>query len=69
MRTKIEIDDDLIREAQAASGLSTKREVVEHGLRLVVRKRAMDELRALRGQVEFWPGYDPEEGDEPPDFE
>ncbi|HXU24403.1 MAG TPA: type II toxin-antitoxin system VapB family antitoxin [Tepidiformaceae bacterium] len=69
MRTTIEIDDDLLRDAQAASGLGTKRAVVEEGLRLVVRKRAMDELRGLRGKIEFWDGYDPEEGDEPRDFE
>ena len=66
MRTNIEIDDQLMRAAQAACGLVTKRAVVEEGLRLLVRARAMDELRSLRGKVEFWEGYDPEAGDEAP---
>jgi Arc/MetJ family transcription regulator len=43
MRTNIEIDDDLLAAAMAATGLPTKRATVEEGLRLVVR---------LRGQVE-----------------
>ena len=43
MRTNIEIDDDLLATAMAATGLPTKRATVEEGLRLLVR---------LRGQVE-----------------
>ncbi len=43
MRTNIEIDDDLLAAAMAATGLPTKRATVEEGLRLLVR---------LRGQVE-----------------
>jgi Arc/MetJ family transcription regulator len=43
MRTNIEIDDDLLAAAMAATGLPTKRATVEEGLRLVVR---------LHGQVE-----------------
>lgn len=43
MRTNIDIDDTLMAEAMAATGLPTKRAVVEEGLRLLVR---------LRGQVE-----------------
>lgn len=34
---KIEIDDDLLAAAMAASGLPTKRATVEEGLRLLVR--------------------------------
>jgi len=30
------------------------------------RVRAMDELRSLRGKVEFWEGYDPKAGDDAP---
>ena len=33
MRTNIVIDDKLMRDALRATGLKTKREAVEHGLR------------------------------------
>ncbi len=51
MRTNIEIDDELLSQAMAAAGLSTKRATVEEGLRLLVRvgqqARALAELRGL----------------------
>ena len=40
MRTNIDIDDDLMREAMRASGARTKRAVVERGLRLLVEIEA-----------------------------
>ena len=46
MRTNIEIDDELLAQALAASGLSTKRAAVEEGLRLLLRVR--EQARALR---------------------
>lgn len=58
MRTNIEIEDTLMEEALALTGLPTKKAVVEAALRLLVRNRAVEELRALRGQVEFWEDYD-----------
>ena len=39
MRTNIDIDDDLMREAMQASGDTTKRAVVERGLRLLIDTR------------------------------
>ncbi|WIM11281.1 type II toxin-antitoxin system VapB family antitoxin [Enhydrobacter sp.] len=51
MRTNIEIDDRLLSQAMAATGLSTKRATVEEGLRLLVRlrrqARALAELEGL----------------------
>jgi Arc/MetJ family transcription regulator len=38
MRTNIEIDDELLAEAMAASGLSTKKATVEEALRTLVRR-------------------------------
>lgn len=38
VRTNIEIDDDLLAEAMAAAGLSTKRATVEEALRTLVRQ-------------------------------
>tara|TARA_R100001509_G_scaffold148104_5_gene105746 strand:+ start:5071 stop:5301 length:231 start_codon:yes stop_codon:yes gene_type:complete len=55
MRTNIVIDDQLMAEALKASGLQTKKEVVEQGLRLLVRLGQQQELRKLRGKV-AWEG-------------
>jgi antitoxin ParD1/3/4 len=51
MRTNIEIDDILMAEAMATSGLSTKRETVEAGLRLLARRKRQAGARALFDQV------------------
>jgi Arc/MetJ family transcription regulator len=37
MRTNIDIDDELMRKAIAATGLRTKKAAVEEGLKLLVR--------------------------------
>lgn len=55
MRTNIEIDDDLMRQAMRASGARTKRAAVEHALRLLVKTRAQAGIRRLRGKVR-WQG-------------
>jgi len=53
MRTNIVIDDDLMRAALRASGLKTKREVVEEALRTVVRLSKQAQIRRLRGKVNW----------------
>lgn len=55
MRTNIDIDDRLMSDALKAGKFRTKREAVEEGLRLVVTMRAQDELRQLRGKID-WQG-------------
>ncbi len=55
MRTNIVIDDDLMRQALVATGLKTKREVVEEGLRVLVRAENRAGILALRGTV-TWDG-------------
>jgi Arc/MetJ family transcription regulator len=55
MRTNIEIDDKLMRQAMRASGERTKRAVVERGLRMLVDTQAQGGLRRLRGKV-HWQG-------------
>jgi Arc/MetJ family transcription regulator len=55
MRTNIEIDDGLMREAMRTSGKRTKRATVEAGLRLLVQTRAQAKVRRLRGKVR-WEG-------------
>lgn len=55
MRTNIEIDDAIMREAQRLTGLTTKRETVDLALReLVARNRRLGILD-LRGKVR-WEG-------------
>jgi Arc/MetJ family transcription regulator len=55
VRTNIDIDDTLMREAMRASGERTKRAVVEHGLRLIVETRGQAGIHRLRGKVN-WTG-------------
>jgi Arc/MetJ family transcription regulator len=55
MRTNIVIDDKLIREAMKATGLATKKAVVEAGLRLLIKVKAQTGIRRLRGKV-VWEG-------------
>ena len=55
MRTNIVIDDTLLRDALAASGLPSKRAVVEAGLRSLVSLHRQAGVRRLRGRVK-WTG-------------
>ncbi len=55
MRTNIEIDDTLMKEALRATGAKTKREAVELGLRTLVQLRAQEEARKLKGAI-TWEG-------------
>ena len=53
MRTNIVIDDRLMRDTLRATGLKTKREAVEAGLRLVARRKVYDGGLALRGKLHW----------------
>lgn len=55
MRTNIEIDDRLMRQAMRCSGARTKRATVEAGLRLLAETHAQGSIRRLRGKVR-WEG-------------
>ena len=55
MRTNIVIDDKLMKDTLRATGLGTKREVVELGLRTLLRLRQQESIRRLRGKLE-WKG-------------
>lgn len=55
MRTNIEIDDKLMADALRATGLKTKREAVELGLKTLLRLRRQEEFRAFRGKLD-WTG-------------
>jgi len=55
MRTNIVIDDTLMGQALTASGYKTKKETVEEGLRLLIALKNQDEIRKLRGKLQ-WEG-------------
>ena len=55
MRTNIVIDEKLISEAMKLSGAPTKRQVVEDGLRLLVRLKRQERIRRARGKLK-WTG-------------
>lgn len=55
MRTNIVIDDKLMAEALKASGYTTKKEAVEQGLKLLLRRSQQQDIRKLRGRVK-WEG-------------
>ena len=51
MRTNIVIDDQFIRDTFRATGLKTKREAVEEGLRTLLRLNRQSKIRRLRGKL------------------
>jgi Arc/MetJ family transcription regulator len=55
MRTNIVIDDKLMKDALRATGVKTKREAVELGLRTLLRLRRQEEIRRFRGKLN-WQG-------------
>ncbi len=55
MRTNIVIDDDLMADAMRATGVKTKREAVELGLRTLLRLRQQETIRRYRGKL-AWSG-------------
>ena len=55
LRTNIDIDDRLMRQAMRRSGARTKKAAVEAGLRLLAQTHAQGSIRGLRGKVN-WEG-------------
>jgi Arc/MetJ family transcription regulator len=55
MRTNIVIDDKLMADAMRLTGLKTKKEAVELGLRTLLRLRQQEEIRRFRGKLD-WQG-------------
>jgi Arc/MetJ family transcription regulator len=55
MRTNIVIDDKLMADTLKATGLQTKREVVELGLKTLLRLRQQSKIKTLRGKI-TWDG-------------
>ena len=55
MRTNIEIEPKLMKDALRATGARTKREAVELGLKTLIQLRAQEKARQLKGKIS-WDG-------------
>mgnify|MGYP000322776900 CR=1 FL=1 len=55
MRTNIVIDDKLMSEALMVTGCTTKKEVVEEGLKMLVKLHKQSNIRNFRGKL-HWEG-------------
>ncbi len=55
MRTNIVIDDQLMADALQATGLKTKREVVEMGLKTLIKLKQQEKIKAFKGKLK-WEG-------------
>jgi Arc/MetJ family transcription regulator len=53
MRTNIVIDDKLMEDSLRATGLKTKREVVDEALHTLLRLHRQAEIRKFRGKLEW----------------
>ena len=51
MRTTLDLPDDLLREAQRLLGFKSKTDVVVLSLRELIRRRRLDGLKELLGDV------------------
>ena len=55
MRTNVVIDDELIKTALKLSGLRTKKDAIEAGLRLLVQFKRQAKTKDFRGKLK-WTG-------------
>jgi len=53
MRTNIVLDDQLVAEARRLTGISTKKGIVEEGLRLLIRLKKQEAVKAWRGKLHW----------------
>ena len=58
MRMNIVLDDDLVSEAFALTGVHTKKELVNLALRELIARRKKKDLFELAGKIEFSSDFD-----------
>ena len=51
MRTTLDIDETLVRQALKETGAKSKTDVIEMGLKLVLEREARKRLKILRGRL------------------
>ncbi len=55
MRTNISIDDNLMADVLAATGIKTKREAVEQGLKILLLLKQQEAIKGFKGKLK-WEG-------------
>lgn len=55
MRTNIVIDDKLMEDALKVTGLKTKREAVELALKILIKLKKQENIKAYKGKLK-WEG-------------
>ena len=53
MRTNIVIDDELMIDVLQVTGLKTKREAVELGLKTLIRLKNQEEIKQFKGKLKW----------------
>ena len=53
MRTTVEIPEELLTAAMTASGSRTKKEALHWALRTALRRKAIEDVLALEGKIQF----------------
>ncbi len=57
-RTNIDLQDDLVKDGMELSGARSQRELVHNALAAYVTWLKRGRIKSLRGQVEYFEGYD-----------
>ena len=65
MRTNIVIDDKLMKEALKTSRMKTKKEAVEEGLKLLIRRKKQENIKNLKGRLNWQGDLDEMRKDKP----
>jgi Arc/MetJ family transcription regulator len=55
VRTNVVINDDLMESALRTSGIKTKKEAIEEGLKLLVQMKSQEKIKGFRGKLK-WTG-------------
>lgn len=58
MRTNIDIDEDILKEAFKYADVKTKKELITLGLLEFIENHRKKDLREIRGKVRFSKNYD-----------
>jgi Arc/MetJ family transcription regulator len=58
MRTNVVINDDLMASALKLSGLKTKKDVIEEGLKLLVQVEGQKVIKGFRGKLKWFGNLD-----------
>ncbi|HIJ64319.1 MAG TPA: type II toxin-antitoxin system VapB family antitoxin [Candidatus Hydrogenedentes bacterium] len=54
-RTNVVLDDELVRKCQEVTGIATRRALIDHALRELLRHERQKEILSLEGKIQ-WDG-------------